>query len=87
MQGFTLDDLRRVMRVAVGVDDSVDLDSDITETEFTELGYDSLAVMEICSRIEKEFGASIPDDAVAELTTPGKLVDYVGRQLAGAGAA
>ncbi|MER5772343.1 acyl carrier protein [Streptomyces sp. NPDC001985] len=87
MQDFTVDDLRRVMRAAVGVDDSVDLDSAIADTDFTELGYDSLALTEIVSKIEKEYGIALPEHAVPELTTPGKLVDYVGGLLAGAGTA
>ncbi|MEV0637548.1 acyl carrier protein [Streptomyces sp. NPDC050619] len=84
MQDFTLDDLRRVMRAAVGVDDSVDLESDISGIEFTELGYDSLALLEIVGKIEKEYGTSVPEEAVQELTTPAKLAEYVRRQLSGA---
>ncbi|MDW4905905.1 phosphopantetheine-binding protein [Streptomyces sp. ADMS] len=81
MQDFTLDDLRRVMRAAVGVDDSVDLDSDIAATEFTDLGYDSLALLEIVGKIEKEYGTSVPEEAVADLTTPGRLAEYVSGRL------
>ena len=63
MQGFTLDDLRRVMRVAVGVDDSVDLDSDITETEFTELKLRRDPKCPVCSdeaRAAREAGTPLP---------------------------
>ncbi|MFJ5225032.1 acyl carrier protein [Streptomyces sp. NPDC088400] len=84
MQDFTLDDLRRVMRVAVGVDDSVDLESDISGLEFIDLGYDSLALLEIISKIEKEYGTAIPEDLVPELSTPGKLAGYVRGRLSGA---
>lgn len=81
MREFTVDDLTRIMRATVGVDDSVDLDADILDTQFTDLGYDSLAVLEIANKIEKEFPVSIPDDAVGEMETPRHLVDYVNRQL------
>ncbi|MBA2811377.1 MULTISPECIES: acyl carrier protein [Streptomyces] len=84
MQDFTLDDLRRVMRASVGVDDSVDLESDIAGTEFTDLGYDSLALLEIVAKIDKEYGTAIPEDAVQDLTTPGKLAEYVRGRLPGA---
>ncbi|MEV7795263.1 acyl carrier protein [Streptomyces sp. NPDC087512] len=84
MQDFTLDDLRRVMRASVGVDDSVDLESDISGIEFIDLGYDSLALLEIMGKIEKEYGAAIPEDAIPELTTPGKLAEYVRGRLPGA---
>jgi act minimal PKS acyl carrier protein len=83
MSAFTMDDLRRVMKAAVGVDDSVDLEADILDVGFTELGYDSLAMLEIASKIEKEFPARLPDDAVGDLRTPRLLVDHVNTQLAG----
>ncbi len=84
MQDFTLDDLRRVMRASVGVDDSVDLESDISATAFTDLGYDSLALLEIVAKIEKEYGTSVPEEAVQDLTTPGMLAEYVRGRLSGA---
>ena len=43
MPQFTLEDLKRVLREAAGEDESVDLDGGIMDTEFGELGYDSLA--------------------------------------------
>ncbi|WP_216215928.1 acyl carrier protein [Amycolatopsis aidingensis] len=82
MSEFTEHDLRRLIRISVGVDDSVDLDSDILDVPFTELGYDSLAVLEVAGRIEKEFPVSIPDDDVADLETPRKTIDYVNSKLA-----
>ena len=84
MSTFTVDDLRRVMRSAVGVDDTVDLDGDILDVEFTELGYDSLAVLEIASKIEKEFPARLPDEVVGDLRSPRQLIEYVDGQLTGA---
>ena len=84
MSTFTADDLRRIIRTTVGTDESIDLDGDILDVAFTDLGYDSLAVLEVASRIEKELPVSIPDDAVADLLTPRHAVDFVNRQLAAA---
>ncbi|SCL31458.1 act minimal PKS acyl carrier protein [Micromonospora pallida] len=84
MREMTLDDLTRVIRATVGVDDSVDLDADIRDTEFAELGYDSLAVLEVVSRLEKEFPASVPEEKISELRTPRELIDYVNSQLTAA---
>jgi minimal PKS acyl carrier protein len=80
---FSLDDLRVVMRTSAGVDDSVDLSSDIGDITFTDLGYDSLAVLQMAARIGNEYGVNIPDDAVAELPTPQSLVDYVAARIQG----
>ncbi|MFC3997687.1 acyl carrier protein [Nocardiopsis sediminis] len=82
MAEFTMDDFRRVTRAAVGVDDSVDLDGDIAATPFGDLGYDSLAVLEIANKVEKEFRVAIPEEAVGELETPREFVDYVNRRMA-----
>ncbi|WP_026361527.1 acyl carrier protein [Amycolatopsis nigrescens] len=81
MAEFTTDDLRRIIRATVGVDDSVDLDGDILDVPFTDLGYDSLAVLEVANKIEKELAVSVPDGAVGDMETPRDTIDYVNRQL------
>jgi minimal PKS acyl carrier protein len=82
MTTFTLDDMRRIMGGCAGVPESVDLADDIGETTFADLGYDSLAVLEMAARIQQEYGVRIPDDAVDEMKTPQSAVDYVNRRLA-----
>ncbi|MBT2510559.1 acyl carrier protein [Streptomyces sp. ISL-98] len=67
---LTLTDLTRILREAAGEDESVDLDGDILDTPFAELGYDSLALLEVAGRIERELGAKLSDDAVGEAETP-----------------
>jgi minimal PKS acyl carrier protein len=80
MRQFTLDDLRRILRAGAG--DSGTLDGDIADVTFSELGYDSLAVLELSSRVEREYHVSIPDDAVFEMRTPGDAVAYVNAGIA-----
>lgn len=82
---FTLDDLRRILREGAGAD--VDLDADIAETEFVELGYESLALLETSGRIEREYGIRLDDDAFLSATTPRALVDLVNANLPAARAA
>lgn len=79
---FTVMDLTRIMRASVGVDDSVDLDGDILDTLFTDLGYDSLAKLEIASKVGLELDIAISDEAVTDLETPGQFVGYVNERLA-----
>lgn len=76
MARINLDDLRQLMRECAGEDESVDLDADISDSSFEDLGYDSLAVLEITARIEQEHGVRVPEDEEG-LTTPGALIDYV----------
>jgi acyl carrier protein len=42
-----------------------------------ELGLDSLAVMELVDRLEREFGVTVPDDQLASLSTPRDLLGAV----------
>ncbi|MFD0773263.1 acyl carrier protein [Streptomonospora algeriensis] len=82
MSGFSLEDLKSIMTAAVEVDEDVDLDGDIADTPFDELGYDSLAVMEVAARIQQATGVRIGDEAAENLPTPAEMVAYVHNRLA-----
>ncbi|MET9383875.1 acyl carrier protein [Streptomyces sp. NPDC002928] len=77
MTDFTLDDLKRVMRECAGEDESVDLDGDILDSPFEDLGYDSLALLETATRIERERGVSVPEEVLSGAKTPRLLLDAV----------
>ncbi|MFF1920171.1 acyl carrier protein [Streptomyces sp. NPDC058221] len=77
---FTIDDLRRILREGAGTEEGVDLDADILDTEFEQLGYESLALLETCGRIEREYGVRLDDDALAA-RTPRALLGLVHDQL------
>ncbi|MEV4636621.1 acyl carrier protein [Actinoplanes sp. NPDC049548] len=79
MADFTIDDLRRIMLEGAGVDEGVDLDGDILDTTFTELGYDSLAMLETASRIERLLGIRLSDEEVGDADSPRRLLDLVRR--------
>lgn len=79
---FTLDDVRRIIRSCAGVDESVDLNGDVLDVEFAELGYDSLAVLELSARVQREYGVPMPDDAPSHMTTPREAITFVNVQFA-----
>ncbi|MGK5530982.1 acyl carrier protein [Streptomyces sp. URMC 129] len=81
-QELTIEDLRRILREAAGEVESVDLDGDILDVTFEELGYDSLALLETGSRIEREYGIALEETSVADVETPGALLTVVNKQLA-----
>jgi act minimal PKS acyl carrier protein len=74
---MTTDDLRRILADCAGTDETVDLDGDILDLSFTDLGYDSLALMETAARINQKFGVLIPDDQLPDLETPRALLAFV----------
>ncbi|GAA1971270.1 acyl carrier protein [Amycolatopsis minnesotensis] len=74
---FTVDDLRLLLRECAGEDEAADLDGQILDTEFEELGYDSLALFNTVSRIERDRAITLPDDVVSEAKTPRRLLDEI----------
>ncbi|MFJ4769417.1 acyl carrier protein [Streptomyces uncialis] len=83
---FTVSDLRRILHEAAGESDGADVGAGTLDTDFTELGYDSLARLETGSRIEREFGIKLDDTALLEAQTPRVLIAAVNTQLTVAGA-
>ncbi|MGP3949280.1 acyl carrier protein [Streptomyces sp. 7N604] len=84
---FTLEDLRRILREGAGADEGVDLDGDILDTDFEQLGYESLALLETGGRIEREYGITLDDSALTDAETPRALIEVVNAHLAPATAA
>ncbi|MEV8594626.1 acyl carrier protein [Streptomyces sp. NPDC052012] len=73
----TLADLTRMLRESAGEEEGVDLDGDVVDTPFIELGYDSLALLQVIGQIQREYGIAIPDDAVVDAETPGALLALI----------
>jgi minimal PKS acyl carrier protein len=78
---LTLDDLRTILRDSGGVEEGVDLDGDISNATFEELGYDSLALLEASTNIEQTFGVRLDDPTFRDAATPKALMDVVNSQL------
>ncbi len=78
---FTIEDLRRILLEGAGAEEGVDLDGDILDIDFEELGYESLALLETGGRIEREYRVSLDDDIFADNRTPRALVAAINAQL------
>ncbi|MEU9987628.1 acyl carrier protein [Streptomyces sp. NPDC048045] len=74
---FTLDDLQRILIGVAGADEGIDLDGESADTLFTDLGYDSLALLETAAVVSREYGATLDDEAVTAVTTPRDFVRLV----------
>lgn len=70
-------ELLRIMRTCAGADPEISLDDGALDTGFEELGYDSLALLEITGQIEREFRIRLADDAVRLEHTPRELLTMV----------
>ena len=78
---LTLDDVRSILRVSGGVEEGVDLDGDILDVTFKDLGYDSLALLEASTNIERTFGVCLDDPTFNDTATPKALMEVVNSQL------
>lgn len=81
MTRLTLDGLRQILLEGAGEDEDVDLDGDIIDTDFADLGYDSIALLETASRIQRQFAARLDDEAVAAARTPRALIELTNDAL------
>jgi act minimal PKS acyl carrier protein len=81
MTRLTLDGLRQILLEGAGEDEEVDLGGDIIDIDFADLGYDSIALLETASRIQRQFDARLDDEAVAAARTPRALIDLTNNAL------
>lgn len=81
VQRFTAADLMRIIKVAAGEDDGLRLEEKVLDRTFEDLGYDSLAIMETASLIEREFKVILPEETVSEIETPEAFIALVNEQL------
>lgn len=77
---FTVEQLKDIM-LSTAEEAGLQLAEDFLDTPFPDLDFDSLAVLEIATRVQHDYDLAIPDEAVAELITPRHVLDYVTRQL------
>jgi minimal PKS acyl carrier protein len=81
-RNFSLEDLRRVLFAAAGPPEGIEFDSRVLDTALEQLGYESLARLEIARRIEREYAIALEDAAVMDAETPRAVLDVVNVALA-----
>ncbi|WP_460532588.1 phosphopantetheine-binding protein [Flindersiella endophytica] len=74
--------MQRIMEKAAGAPETVDWEApDTLQTPFSDIGYDSLALLEFASRVQGEYHVPIPDGVVEVMRTPGNALDYINQHL------
>ncbi|MFF1902831.1 acyl carrier protein [Kitasatospora sp. NPDC058218] len=81
MAEMTLDELKGFLLQAMGEDDSLDLSGDILDTGLTELGFDSLAIIDTTNKVERHFGIKLPESEASDIETPRDFLDVVNRAI------
>jgi minimal PKS acyl carrier protein len=82
MTAMTIDDLRQILYSAAGAAEH-EPGADFASATFGDLGYDSLALMELTAAISHRFEVAVPEGALEYRTTAQDTVDLV-NQLVGA---
>ncbi|TDD34091.1 acyl carrier protein [Actinomadura sp. KC06] len=70
-------DLRSILVEAAGSVQQLDDGQEIIDADLYDLGYDSLALMEMAARIKERFDVDIPDEEVTDLRTLRHILDRV----------
>lgn len=76
---ISLTQLVSIVRECAGDPDEHDLDGEILDVTFTDLGYDSLALLKISAKIEQDLGVSIPEE---EIRTPRNTLHLINEKIA-----
>jgi act minimal PKS acyl carrier protein len=76
MKKLELTEMVELLRECAGEDELIDLDGDIKDTTFPELGYDSLALLQLAAVVERQYGIELADD-VMSAETPQAFLDLV----------
>ena len=79
---FTVNTLRDIMKVCAGPGEHPELEGEFVDVTYEDLGFDSLAVLQLATRIQQDLGVPVPDDAVAEMVRPRDFLEYVNKQMA-----
>jgi act minimal PKS acyl carrier protein len=83
MSERSLEELRELMVASAGVgEEELHLGGDILDTPFTDLELDSLAVLEIASRVERDWGIPVSDAVANGFKTPRMVLDFVNNRAA-----
>jgi minimal PKS acyl carrier protein len=78
---IAFDDLRVILVEAAGSLEGAELSQEIIDADLYDLGYDSLALLEMAARIKQRYAVEIPDDEVTDLRTFRLILDRVNASI------
>ncbi|GAB2943180.1 acyl carrier protein [Nonomuraea fastidiosa] len=80
MKPLTLADLAAILREVAGEDETTPLEGDFADVPFSDLGYDSIAVLEMAARLSRDYGVHLSDDDVLGPATPRQVLELAGSE-------
>lgn len=77
MYDITVEEIFDILEEFAGVEDDVVLDESQADTPFRDLGYDSLAVLELQGQLERRLGVDLPAGAAQDMVSANATRDLV----------
>jgi act minimal PKS acyl carrier protein len=74
---LTMSEFKTIMHEVAGNDSSIDFSGADDDALLADLGYDSLAILEIAAVLQRRYGIAVPDDSTERMTTPRAAVAYI----------
>jgi acyl carrier protein len=81
LRELALEDFKRIMRSCAGEIESLDHNGDVLDISFVNLGYDSLALLEVAALIWREYGVALVDEDLDVHETPRAFLGKVNGML------
>ncbi|MEV7194318.1 acyl carrier protein [Streptomyces sp. NPDC093510] len=81
MQELIFTDLRTILVECAGEEEDATFTEEVLDVPFTELGYDSLAVLETAAAVGQRYGVELRDEDVADAVTPRAFLQLVNHAL------
>ncbi|MBV9446039.1 MAG: hypothetical protein JO345_09115 [Streptosporangiaceae bacterium] len=77
MSEFTIDDLALLLSECDGEDEIPDLKGQMADVSFEELGYDSLVLFNVISKVKRRRRIKLADNVAANAVTPRDLLKVI----------
>ncbi|MEU1478302.1 acyl carrier protein [Streptomyces sp. NPDC001668] len=77
MRELTLEDLIVLTKTYAGEAEDGALDGDVIDVIFGNLGYDSVALLEVVSQIKNQYGIDLSDDTMGTFRTPREVLEAI----------
>ncbi|WP_369032442.1 MULTISPECIES: acyl carrier protein [Streptomyces] len=81
MQQLDIITLIGLLRSSGGDSETHDLNGDVLDIGFAELGYDSLALLQVTGIVERDSGVALDGESLDEAETPRQYIEAVNRAL------
>jgi minimal PKS acyl carrier protein len=81
VEEMTLQRLIDLTRTHAGEHEEGALDGDVIDVLFGNLGYDSVALLEVMSQIRHQYGIDLADDTVGTARTPRQVLEKVNQVI------